>query len=123
MISDYIFELYKVALGYGLSLDTFWNSTVLEISDYIKNYNREKEREKREEVSLLFMLSNLIAERNPFIDADKRKLSMPWDYYPKLFEKERILYEKEKEEEEFQKFKEERMAAMAAHNRMRGGVE
>lgn len=122
-MTEHIQNLYEPALDCGISIETFWNSSLYEISDYMESYNRRKTADKREEVLMTFMLANLISERHPMVDKEKSKVSFPWDYYPSLFKEDKQEYEKAQEENEFEEYMSKRKRAMMAYNKSRGGGE
>lgn len=72
---------------------------------------------------MLFMLANLISERDPLSDKEKDKMSYPWDYYPELFREDKLQYEQTQAENEFEEFKSRRKRAIMAFNKNRGGGE
>lgn len=106
----------------GISIETFWNSSLYEISDYMESYARKTVAEKKEKVLMLFMLANLISERDPLTDKEKNRPSFPWDYYPQLFKEDKEKYEEAKEANDFEEYKFLRKKAMIAHNKTRREV-
>ena len=70
------------------------------------------------------VLSDQIANKiSKLFDNDNEiEVKHIWDYFPSLFEKEKQIYEIEKEQEEFESFKEKRRKYAVYHNqRMKGG--
>lgn len=93
-----------------------------EILDYMESYARRRNAEKREQVAIMFMLAQIIAERSPLTDKKNNEMSYPWDYYPKLFEKDKEIFEKEKEERELEEYVTKRRRAMKNFNMSRKEV-
>jgi hypothetical protein len=100
-----------------MSIKQFWESSLVEINDYIDSARRIKKREAKEEILRLFMLAAIINERHPMVDKEKQDFSAPWDFYPELFEEERAFSEKQKEIEEFEAYKERRRQYAFNHNK------
>ncbi len=48
--------------------------------------------------------------------ANKEEVVKPWDLYSELFAEEQVLYEEQKEEQEFEEFKARRSAYASAYN-------
>jgi hypothetical protein len=110
-------------LDYGISIDTFWNSSIGEVLDYMESYKRRKEKEKREAVLMQFMLANLISERHPMVDKGKNPVSSPWDYYPDLFNEDKLEHDRIQQEVQFEEYMSKRRKAMMAYNNSMGGGE
>jgi hypothetical protein len=110
-------------LDCGISIETFWESSLSELADYMESYRRKMRATKREEVLSLFLLANLISERHPMVDKEKNIPSMPWDIYPELFEEDKEKYEREQREIEFEEYMSKRKQAMMAYNKTKGGGE
>lgn len=87
--------MYENALDCGISIDTFWGNSIAENLDLIESFGRNAKRRRKEQTFNCFMMANIVNERHPA--AEKESLTMPWDYYPKLFEKEKEDFKKEKE--------------------------
>ncbi|HCT93008.1 MAG TPA: hypothetical protein DF613_16740 [Lachnospiraceae bacterium] len=104
-----------------MDIQVFWDSSLYEVNDYMESRQRVKTTEKREAVLDMFMLANIIAERDPLTDKEKGRLSCPWDYYPQLFAGDKRRVEQDNAEREFEEYKEKRRRAFTAHNRQRGG--
>lgn len=86
----------------------FWSSSLQEVFDFIESRKRVQKQKKKEEILNIFLLANLIAERDPLTDKTGKELTMPWDYYPELFVEEERQYTLAKEEAEFEVYKEKR---------------
>lgn len=99
--------------------DTFWNSSVQEIRDYIESFQRNRRRQIKERTMELFLLAELISERDPLTDKKKTKMTMPWDCYPDLFAEEAGQQEQAKTEAEFESYKEKRRMYVREFNARR----
>lgn len=97
----------------------FWDSSIQEILDFMASMKRRRERRRKEQVTDLFLLAGLIAERDPLTDKTGKQLTMPWDCYPELFTEERKQYEKAREEEEFEAYKGKRLRFVREFNARR----
>lgn len=97
-----------------MSISGFWNSSLVDIQDFIESYTRRK----KEEIMKNFTHAEIVANRLAMLlpSDDKVQRIMPWDYYPELFKEECIRYKKQKEEQEFKEFKMNRRNAMDAYN-------
>lgn len=97
----------------------FWDYSIDEISDLIKQYQRRK----KEKIILNNVLANTIIEGIAFLFGENqdRKPSMLWDYFPDLFAEEKKIFEIKQEQEQFEKFKEKRRNYAAMHNKRIGG--
>lgn len=97
-----------------MSISGFWNSSLVDIQDFIESYTRRKKEEIMKNFTHAEIMANRLAMLLP--SDDKVQRIMPWDYYPELFKEERIRYKKQKEEQEFKEFKMNRRNAMDAYN-------
>ena len=119
-VSDLINELYPVALDCDISSFLFWESSVLEITDYIESYRRKEKRKQKQTAidnhiladQLLKGISVIFSEENKAIEINEL-----WDYYPGLFEEEKKQHLIEQEENEFENFKARRMKFANAYNK------
>lgn len=109
--------MYDIALDYGMNIKQFWESSLVEISDYIDSARRVQKQKAKEDILRLFMLATIINERHPMVDKEKQKVSLPWDFYPELFEEERLFSEEQKEKDEFEAYKERRRRYVLNHNK------
>ena len=95
---------------------------MVDIRDTIESYNRKK----KDEIMKRFTLGEIVANRLAMLlpsDNDVPQL-MPWDYYPQLFNEEKVQYENYKQQQELEDFKNRRRDAMDAYNaRFYGGGE
>lgn len=95
-----------------------------EVLDIIKSYERREKAKIKQQAIMNSFLSEQIANRiSKLFDSDNEiEIKHVWDYFPSLFEKEKIAYEIKKEEEEFEMFKEKRRKFATYHNqKMKGG--
>lgn len=94
--------------------------SIVEISDLIDSYNRNKVNKIKEKALFNQVLANQISEMIALIfsgDENKVELSHLWDFFPGLFEKEKIQFEQKKEIEEFERFKQKRREFASRHNK------
>lgn len=111
--------MYHPALDCGIGIESFWNSSIVEIEDEIESHNRVMMSEQKERIYSLFLLSSLINERHPMVDKTSCHLTMPWDYYPSLFEEEKKVYEQIQNGNELEEYKEKRKEYAANWNNIR----
>ena len=84
----------------------------------ISCYYREMVRKKKEDVAHTFLLAEVVT-RYMVRNDEKDEIPHPWEYYPELFEEERIAYEEKKARDELEEYKESRREYAAAFNRRR----
>lgn len=95
-----------------------------EIEDKIHSFKRVETRNKKQQAVLNFVLADQMVTRiSKMLDSKNEiELMQLWDYFPALFENERIEYELQKEIDEFENFKSTRKAFALRHNqKMKGG--
>lgn len=112
--------MYPVAIDCGVSVERYWDLTLIEIKDILDSYERTQKRRKKEKVEELFILAEVTANR--ILNGLNGKSSysdyvQPHHYYPDLFENVDELIEKKKEEEELQRYKEDMKARADAWNK------
>ena len=97
-----------------MSVDRFWDSSMVDIQDTIESYTRKK----KDEIMKNFTLAEVIANRIAMLLPSETEVSqfMPWDYYPRLYESEKVQYEEHKRQKELEEFKNRRRDAMDAYN-------
>lgn len=110
-MSEWISAIYPYALDSGMTAGGFWNNSPAEICDAIESHQRKK----KQEVMLLFVQAEAMAERISRLFGNKEEALMPWDYFPEAFAEEKAAKDKEKMED----FKTRRRNAMDAYNAMR----
>lgn len=101
-------------------MDKYWDLTLLEINDILEAYNRRKTKEKKARVDELFVLAGATANRIAVSfskDAGESDVTMPWDYYPDLFENRSEELEKQRELAETEAIKLMMEGRVAAWNR------
>ncbi|WP_317437031.1 hypothetical protein [Thomasclavelia spiroformis] len=114
-----IIEIYPNAIDCGISPFIFWNSCLDEIYDLISSYRRrEKLKQKQRAVDNAILAQQIIQGIGAlFSEKDSEiEIKQLWDYYPGVFEDEKKLYEKQKEIDEFEKFKEKRREFAQRYN-------
>lgn len=94
-------ELFEKAIDCGMSVDSYWDSSADEISDYIESYERRAIESKKDEVAGWIHQARLIGESNPMTKTES--YTMPWDIFPDLFEKEKEDFEKAQFEKALEK--------------------
>lgn len=95
-----------------------------EILDKIESYERKEKRNMKKQAVLDSVLADQIVNKiSKMFDKDNDVENKHlWDYFPSMFESEKKLFEIEKEQEEFEMFKERRRSFAFQHNqRMKGG--
>lgn len=110
-----------MALDAGISVDTFWNSSLAEIMDMLDSYAREEKRRRKDKIMDDFIMAEVMAVNiAAMFSTDKNTdTPKPWDYYQKLFAEEKEVYEKQKAERDLEEYKEKRRAYIAEVNRRR----
>lgn len=120
-MSEYISDVYEDALMCGISIETFWNSSVVEISDLICAHNQLEKERMKEQISMQFLLADLIDDRiSRQLEEKPHEKVREWDVAPELFEKEKLKYEEQKEQEEFESFKMRRSKYASQYNKKMG---
>lgn len=116
-------ELYPFALDCGISPSVFWDLSILEISDLIESHERVEIRKQKQSAVNNQILSdqimrgiNLIINGSEKTNADDQFKQL-WDYYPDLFENEKKQYYTEKQESEFEVFKNRRKRFANQYNK------
>lgn len=99
--------------------------SILEITDLIESHNRIEYQRMKETAIFNQVLANQIAERIGLMFNDKDQavqLTNLWDFFPGLFDEEKITYEKEKELEELESLKQKRRDFVTRYkNSQKGG--
>lgn len=112
-----------MALDIGISSSSFWNLSVLEISDMIESFERkEKRKQKQKVIDNQVLADQIIRGVNIIVNgSDKTNpddmIKQLWNYYPDLFAEEKRIYEQESEITEFEKFKASRRRFANQYNR------
>lgn len=113
--------MYKISFEIGISPDYFWNLSIDEFYDYLGIYNKKAISKKKEKIIMLNFLSNQIIQGVAGLFDEKVERMNIWDYFPELFKEEKREYLKDKEDEEFERFKARRKAfAMRIKKKMKG---
>lgn len=105
----------------------FWDYSLPEINDLLESHNRIKERKFKEKVTDECRLGRIIVDNiDSFFEAhflnQSRKVVMPWDIFPELFEREKKAYDEQRKKEELEEYKEKRRRYAAELNARRGEV-
>lgn len=100
----------------GKPLD-FWDLTILEIKDMIESHNRVTIQKQKEKIVESYRLSQMIANNVSLLLSKEAKPLDVWDYAPDLFQEERDLVEKARQEQEMRMHKERMRAFAESHNR------
>ena len=113
-------ELYTEALDLGISIETFWNSSLAEVIDLIESAYRVQLKRRKQRIEDNCTLAEAIAANvGALFDENSRPFLKPWDFYPKLFEKEQDMYEKTEEERQWAEYSEKRREYVNEFNRRR----
>lgn len=95
-----------------------------EVLDKIESYERIEKRKMKHQAVMNSVLADQICNKiSKMFDKDNEvEIRHLWDYFPSIFESEKKLFEIEKEQDEFENFKEKRRSFAFQHNqRMKGG--
>lgn len=95
-----------------------------DVLDIIQAYERKENKKTKQQAIMNAVLSDQIANRiSKLFDSDNEvEIKHIWDYFPSLFKTEKKAFEEEKEQEEFEAFKDKRRAFAVRYNeRMKGG--
>ena len=80
-------ELYTEALDLGISIETFWNSSLAEVIDLMESAYRVQLKRRKQRIEDNCTLAEAIAANvGALFDENSRPFLKPWDFYPKLFE-------------------------------------
>lgn len=101
-----------------MTVSGFWDLSLMEIYDTVAAYNRKEEREFKQKVKQNFLLAEIIVA-DLGLSLDKKPALQPWDYYPNMFQAEQEQYEKLKQKEEMEQYKERRRQYAGAVNAQR----
>lgn len=119
-MSDYIDELYPIALDCDISPSLFWNLSVQEVFDLISSYERKEKRKQKQIAIDNYYLSTQIIEGISLIlngDENNTSLKMVWDYYPDLFKEEEKIHNQIQEQDDLDKAKAGRRRLANAMNK------
>lgn len=108
----------------GFAPSFFWELSLQEVYEVLASQAKKQRETMKGEVLMKYIQSLQIAECIAKTKDIKNEMSLKniWDYYPSLFEEEKILYQKEQEEQGFQEYKQKRIAYARMHNARFGGV-
>lgn len=118
--------MYPGALDCGMSAESFWDSTPLEIMDVIESHQRKTRQAQTIKIEQLFVLAEAIGSRIAYLFSEQKDTSIvmqPWDAYPQLFAEEKRLAEQSEEERQLEAYKEARRQHAARFNQMRREAE
>lgn len=89
--------------------------------DRIESYNRVEERRRKEKILDYFILAEVTAVNTAemLMAEGKPKFPRPWEYYPKLFEEEKEVFEQAEKEKALEEYKEQRRRYVTEFNRRR----
>lgn len=108
-------ELYTEALDLGISIETFWNSSLAEVIDLMESAYRVQLKRRKQRIEDNCTLAEAIAANvGALFDENSRPFLKPWDFYPKLFEKEQEMYEEAEEERQWAEYSEKRREYVSA---------
>ena len=107
----------------GVSIEVFWNSSILEVRDLIDSDNRVKNKEFKIQTKRDFInaevahrwQSNLYKKEGSEFDSP-----YVWEYYPDLFEEEKKYSEEQQKEAELEKLKGNRKRYAEEYKRRQG---
>lgn len=86
----------------------------MEIFDIMESFRRRERENRKWKIMHDFIMAEV---QSRFLFTKKGKPApRPWDYYPALFEEDRVQFEKEESEAEFEDYKSRRRARMEAFN-------
>ena len=102
--------IYPFALEQGISIETFWESSVLDLQDLMAAKERADHEEMKKEIIIGFGTADAIATRVAyfFSDPKTRKESdivQPWDRFPSLFAGQKEQAEKARTKAETEQYK------------------
>ncbi|WP_412421821.1 hypothetical protein [Thomasclavelia spiroformis] len=101
----------------------FWDLGLDEIYDLIDSFNRREQLKQKQRAIDNTILANQIINGIAILFSDEKdniEQKNIWDYYPELFEKEKIKFEEECELEEFENFKKRRKQFAYNYNKKIG---
>ncbi|MDO4647433.1 MAG: hypothetical protein Q4B26_02195 [Eubacteriales bacterium] len=90
-VTDEILDIYEKALDCGISIETFWDSSMAEILDMIESWIRCDKSRRKDTAIMCYVLGRNIAEQ-----FGKDPVTPLWKLFPDLFEKEELENEREK---------------------------
>lgn len=108
LISEYIDELYPIAMDFGITPERFWEYSLQEVIDLLQSAKRTKAQAFKEKIFSESRIARMVAEDMYYMLNGKGKIVWPWDIYPDLFKEEQEVYEKQMEERKFEEFKQQR---------------
>ena len=108
MLSDWIDRLYSDALDIGISIETFWNSSLSEILDMMESYKRVQYEKTRERILFMYQHAEWTAQHIAAKFDSKQRVPYPWDSFPEMFSVEKEVFEENRQKQELEEFKERR---------------
>ena len=105
----------------GMPADTFWESTLNETVDFLESCARERKRKRKEKITDDFILAEAIAANFACLLPSDKKLDppKPWDYHPRMFEEEKVIFEEADAKRKFEEYQEKRRKYFDEINRRR----
>ncbi|WP_196002014.1 hypothetical protein [Clostridium sp. 1001271B_151109_B4] len=120
--TELINELYPICLDCGITPNLFHESTIDELIDLIKSYERREEARQKENIVLNYMLARQIGENVAILFDKDAKVTQLWDLYPDLFQKEKEINDKRAREAEMEAYKAKFTAFAYSVNSKKGGT-
>lgn len=120
-MTDYIDELYPIALDCGVDQECFWTLSLAEIHDRLESYERTEKRKMKQRLTEKHYLARDIAQHVSLIlnGSEDVQIMELWDFFPELFAEEGPLAEKKKQEMELAAYKAQMIDFTLRHNHSR----
>lgn len=94
-----------------------------ELYDLIESYNRQQKNKFKQKVIDDCRLGNIIAVNVGESINGNDKFIKPWDLFPELFKEEQEFYEKQRSEQQFEDYKQQKREYASLMNAKRMGKE
>lgn len=118
-MSDFIYEIYPLALDCGVSINDFWQYSITDITDIIKSFTRNKQKEIKNRLIFNYDLASKIQIFVGSLLSKDFEIPSVYDLHPELFEVEKEMLDKERVEKKLLINKERMRAFAEKHNMAR----
>lgn len=83
-----IYQWLDTALFCGISEETYWNSTIAEVSRAVTAYKEREEQRRKERATFDYVLANAIGLSVGRLLSSQNSYPPIYELYPSIFEKE-----------------------------------
>ena len=95
----------------------FWNYSIAEVQDILESCARVRQRQQKERLNAANYIVNELGNRVSIMLGNKKaEIGHVWDYFPSLYQEEKVIAEQMRREAELERVRESRHRYAAAHN-------